>query len=586
MQSFRLFLRLKKHIDIRWKLTIVAYVLTLLSLILNMTQPMLFSYLIDHVFIENNMDLLVPILSYSLGFAALSVIFNIIQSTIFRYLGIQHTLDLRTIVIAHLRKIPLPEIEQNGPGKYSPLIGWDTWTMANFLNHVVLQLLVQWFSMLFAVSMIFYMDWRMGLIAVASIPLLIYIPQLFGKAMKYYANNVRLHNEEIGGHVLEFIQGSREIRSFGLEEWEHHKNNTFYQKLVQSSTRETFFRTLSSQTGSIAISLIIVIMYYYGSQHILNSTLTIGLFVAAVQYFNNALNPIQAMNHFMGDLKQSEVAMQRIEEFLNIPEETAATVKEFKRGSNVRLNDPAVEGHNLRVSYEGAEILRDVNFTVMTGQTAAFVGRSGCGKSTLFKTLLGFMPIESGSLKVEGIPLNMWSRQEIRGHIGAVFQESFLFADTLYENIAIGDLTASAENVYEAACKAGLKKCIDALPEGLYTKLGNQGFQLSGGERQRVAIARVLLQKPSVLILDEPTSALDKTTENEVLAALQELMKGKTTLFSTHRLDTIREADIIYVIDRGEVIDCGSHTELMIRCPYYSQLVQGNVEAGQQLQMI
>lgn len=582
MQSYKLARRITPYIRPRLPLVLLGYGCALLAVVLNMTNPILFSVLIDRVLIEGKREWLVPLLALSVGLAIGSALLGTLRSIVFRYLGIRHTLDFRERVLAHMRRIPLPEIEKHGPGKFAPLLGWDTANLANYLNSVVVELVIQGLTMSVAVAMIFYMDWRLGIAALVSIPLLVMVPRLYRKPLSRAAGHIRTHNEEVGSFMFEAIQGSREIRAFGLEGWEAGRNEKLYRDLVASSTIEAGYRTLAGQSSGFAMSVVIVCLYGFGSGQVLNGELTIGLLVAAVQYFYNLLQPLLIMNNFYGDIKQAEVAMERIEHFFAIPAEPmAATPPSHAAASGSMEKEerrertlPSVISSRLNVSYDGIDLLQDVEFAVLPGQAAAFVGRSGAGKSTLFKALLGFMPIESGELVLADKPFGQWTRAELCRSVGAVFQETFIFIGTLHDNIALGDPSFSEEEVYEAACLAGLKTFVDSLPEGLHTRVDNQGFQLSGGQRQRMAIARVMLRKPDILILDEPTSALDRATEEQVLAALDELMKGKTTLVSTHRIETIRTADVIYVMDRGRIVDSGTHEELSTRSRYYRDLLK------------
>ncbi|MFC5469137.1 ABC transporter ATP-binding protein [Cohnella suwonensis] len=563
MQSIRLFRRLMPYVRIRWHLTILAYASVFVNLTFHLLQPYVFLLLIDKLLIDGEDAWLVPLLAASGGFALGSAALGSFQAGLFRYLGIRHTLDLREVILARLRRIPMTEIERQGAGKYTALMGMDTATMGNFLNHVVMELASQWYSLLFALSIIFYIDWQLGIAAFAFIPVLLAIPRLFRKAIARNTGHVRTHNEEIGTHLYESIEGSREIRVHGLEQWEKDRNEKMYRNLVKASVKDTLYRMLSGNSGSLAVSGIVLLLYGIGSGRVLDGTMTIGMLVALVQYLNNALAPVQAMNHFVGELQAAEVSMRRIEEFLGTPEETVVQAV----GSVKDEEDfyPDVDADGLDVTYGEHAILRDIGFRVKLGETAAFVGRSGSGKSTLFRAILGFMPISAGTIRLGGIPDTDWSRDFLTRRVGVVFQESFLFAGTIGENIAIGRLDATDDEIYEAAIQADLKTLIDGLPEGIHTQVGHRGAQLSGGQRQRVAIARVILQQPDVLILDEPTSALDRSTEDSVLRTLTRLMDGKITLISTHRLQTVENADTIYVMDQGRIVDSGNHKELVSR---------------------
>ncbi|MFD0669986.1 ABC transporter ATP-binding protein [Cohnella sp. GCM10027633] len=563
MQSVRLFRRLLPHVRIRWRLTLLAYACVFLNLTFQLLQPYVFLLLIDKVLIGGEDDWLTPLLAASGGLALGSAALGSVQAGLFRYLGIRHTLDVRETILARLRRIPMTEIERQGAGKYSALMGMDTATMGNFLNHVVMELASQWYSLLFALSVIFYIDWQLGIAALAFVPVLLAIPRLYRGAIARNTGFVRTHNEEIGTHLFESIEGSREIRVHGLEQWENRRNERMYRNLVRASVKDTLYRVLSGHSGALAVSAIVLLLYGVGSGRVLDGTMTIGTLVALVQYFNNALAPVQAMNHFVGELQAAEVAMRRIEEFLNTPEEPISGAEGPVRGEE--SFHPTIEAEGLHSTYGEQEILRDIGFRAQAGMTAAFVGRSGSGKSTLFRVILGFMPLTAGTIRLGGIRNAEWTRDFLTRRVGVVFQESFLFAGTIRDNIALGRLDASDEEIYEAAERADLRTLIDALPDGMHTEVGHRGSLLSGGQRQKVAIARAILQRPDILILDEPTSALDRASEERVLRALARLMDGKLTLISTHRLATVENADAIYVMEQGRIVDRGRHRELVDR---------------------
>jgi ABC-type bacteriocin/lantibiotic exporter with double-glycine peptidase domain len=573
-------MRLLPYVKIRWRRTAAAYACVFAMLTFNLLQPFVFLLLIDRVLVGRETELLGPLLAVSGGLALASAALGVVRAGLFRYLGIRHTLDLREVILAHLRRIPMTEIERVGAGKYTALMGMDTATMGNFLNHVVVELASQAYSLVFAVGVIFYMDWRLGAAALIFIPVLMAIPRLFRQAIARNTGHVRAHNEEIGTYLYESIEGSREIRVHGLEQWERERNERQYRHLVRASVMDTLYRVMSASFGSLAVSAVIVLLYAFGSGRVLDGAMTLGVLVALVQYMNNALAPVQAMNGFIGELQAGEVAMERIEAFLRSPTEAAADVSDD--GPEADEWKPEVAAAGLEVTKEGHGILRGVDFNVKYGEFAAFVGRSGAGKSTVFRTLLGFMEPTGGHMRIGSLPHGCWSRGFLSRRLGVVFQESFLFAGTIGENIRMGRLNASDEEVYEAACLAELKPLIDSLPEGLNTSIGYRGAQLSGGQRQRIAIARVLLQQPDILILDEPTSALDRSTETRILSAIGKAMAGKTVLMSTHRLDTVESADTIYVLEQGEVASAGKHAELLRSSAEYGELIKRQEQAGQE----
>lgn len=585
MQSFKLLKQLFPFIQMRWKLTGIAYFCLLLGLSAVLLQPLLFSYLIDEVLIAQKTALIQPLLLAFIGLTVVSVSATLIRSVLFRYLCIENILDLRKVLTKHIRSISIYKIEKEGAGKYSALLGMDTSLMGTFVNHVLVEMLSRIFMAAAALTMLFVLNWKLAVMTAACIPLLLSIPHLLRKPMLLYSRHVRSHNEQIGTYLIESIEGSKEIRAFGLEQWEERRNEEMYKGLVRSSTRESMMQALSGQLSILPISLILVLMYWIGSGQVLQETMSIGVLVAAVTYLQSALNPVKDMNQYFGDIQKTEVALQRIVSFLQSPKEEAAREERaaYDAASAASIMErlaidetPAVVCANLHAVYERVSVLKNVSFTVMKGQTAAFVGRSGSGKSTLYKILMGFSPYQDGHIAINGISMKELRRQDLLSQVGIVFQEPFLFRGSLLENIRLGKLDATDDEIDEVIQRARLHELVSSLPDGLHTQLDHKGFQLSGGQKQRISIARAMLQKSPLLLLDEPTSALDQETEREVLEALQELAKGKTTLISTHRLNTIRHADVIYMMNNGVIVESGNHQQLMqLRGDYYEMVVNG-----------
>lgn len=592
MNIVKMYIRLMRYVTPRWRLTGIAFLLTTLALILDLLQPFIISQFIDQVLIGQKVNLVLPLLGSSLGLTVLTASLSVISFSIFRYLEARCTLDMRSTVLGHIRRIPLTEIEKNGAGKYMALMGMDTSSTSRFINVLVIDLVKMWMQMLVSLIIIFIMDWRLGLVAICSIPVVMGVPHLYRRTIREVVNKLRTHNEEIGSYLVENIQGSREIRTYGLEEWEEQRNEVMYKELVKVSVREGLFRQLSGRTGALVIAITVILLYGFGSGQVISGVFTVGMLVAAVQYIQNVLNPIQNMNYLISDLLGSEAAMSRIEEFLQTPTEamiigrsssneeqgrddrtTATGEEEAATGSDWNETLNGISCRNLFVSYDNALILKGITLKVAKGQMAAFVGRSGSGKSTLFKTLQGFMSVDAGEIHIGHKAVSQLSRQAISQRISFVSQECYLFKGTLLENIRLGKLDATEDQVYEALCQVDLKAFVDLLPDGVYTKLDNQGFQLSGGQRQRVVLARAIIRNPDILILDEPTSALDRNTEEQVLSTIYRIMKDKTVLISTHKLESIMAADIIYVMEQGRIIDYGTHAELLDHCAVYRELV-------------
>ncbi|MCR8843209.1 ABC transporter ATP-binding protein/permease [Paenibacillus sp. SC116] len=574
MNRYQLLQEIRMYLTPRTGKTVLAYAVLILSLIASMLQPLLFGFIIDHILVRFDAPLLFQYLALTILCAVVSAGASIVCYTIFRNLTISHTLDIREKLVAHTRSIPIHEIDKHGAGKYAALIGFDSYTMANYVNHVIVEYVTQWFTICFAIVMIFALDWKLGLLALVTIPMVLIIPKLFEKSLSRYAHFIRTHNEDIGTHLYECVEGSKEIRAFGLEKWEHRRNAAMYKGLVHASTKETLFQMFSTQTTLIVISLIVVVLYGIGGFLVNDGVLRVGMLVAAAAYLNNVLHPLRAINQTITQVKQAEIALERVQEFFNVPVEHAQSVTESN--GIIRQEDgsgPAIELENLSIVLDDKLIIDHMNLTIQRGQTVAVIGRSGSGKSTLFYSLVGFHEPTGGSITLLDQPHELLTRRQIQEQVAIVFQEPFLFPGTIYENIALGNEKVTEEEVMEAVRAVRLDDKIASLADGLHTHIYHKGFQLSGGQRQRIGIARALVKNADILILDEPTSALDVETERHVMEKLRASASNKTVLFSTHRLQTVAEADVIVVMDAGRVVEQGSHEELMQRGELYYELL-------------
>jgi len=575
MISHRLFQRISSLVHHRKLLLLAAYSCRILGLLSMAVQPLLFSYLIDHVLIGREEDKLVSIIMISASLFTFCMIMNVSSSGIFRNLDIRYTLDIRESIIRHIRKMPVHVIEKDGVGKYAALVGMDPAVVAQFLTNILVEVASQYIMLLFGLIFLFSINWVLGVVAVLSIPVIIILPIIFRKPLIRYSQQIRSHNEEVGSIIIEHIEGSREIRAFGLEQWEKNKNKKVYSHLIKASTLDTIFGALSSQVGTLFISFIILAVYVYSSGEILHGTMTLGGLVASVGYLNNVLSPVLAASSLYGQVMQSEVAVSRIEEFLEMPIETHQSMKDVTETDerNRGGQEPILRVNGLNVSGEAKPILQNIDFQASTGQMVALVGHSGSGKTTLLKTLMGLTPIETGSIYLNNRSLGELSRAEINHTIGMAFQEAYLFKGTLFENIQLAKLDATEEEVIEAARMADLGRLISDLPNGIHTELDYKGGHLSGGERQRIALARVFLHKPPIILLDEPTSAVDTKTEMEIFETIKRLKQQCTVILSTHRLDSIVDADCIYLLKDGQVAEKGNYQQLMDQSGLFYALV-------------
>jgi ATP-binding cassette subfamily B protein len=316
-------------------------------------------------------------------------------------------------------------------------------------------------------------------------------------------------------------------------------------------------------------------LWYFGGRAVIVGTITLGVLTQYITYMNQFYPPMQQLLNLTEMFQQSATAAERLFNIIDTPSEVADRVNAVK----IERPDGLIKFNDVTFEYEvGERILKDINLEIQPGKMIGLVGQTGSGKSTLVSLLCRFYDPTKGSITIDGIDLRDIDTKSLRSNIGMVLQDSFLFAGTIKENIAYGKPQAGEAEIIEAAKAANAHDFIMNLPDGYDSEVGERGVMLSGGEKQRISIARAILKNPKILILDEATSAVDTATEMSIQGALDRLISGRTTIAIAHRLSTLRNANRLYVLDKGQVIESGSHRELLDQDGEYAKLckIQAN----------
>lgn len=407
--------------------------------------------------------------------------------------------------------------------------------------------------------------------------LLIFLPIVglligrIGKSLKKPSNQAQEQLGHMLGVMDETIAGMRVVKAFGAEKHQLLKftqmNNTLLRIRNRINTRRELGSPLSETMGIIAVSCIL----WYGGNLIFsgNSSLSAPLFLTYITMFYQLINPLKNLSTAFYNIKKGEAALDRIDHLLAVDN----TVKERSDAKSIAGFEHSIELKNVSFSYGTRQILDNINLTIQKGKTIALVGASGAGKSTLVDLIPRFHDVTSGEILVDGVNVKDCKLDDLRRLIGVVNQDPILFNDTIYNNITLGTGGATPERVEEAARIAHAHDFIQQKKEGYETSVGDRGGKLSGGERQRITIARAVLKNPPILILDEATSSLDTQSERIVQDAINGLMQYRTCIVIAHRLSTVQHADEIIVLDKGKIVERGTHTELIGRNGMYQQLV-------------
>jgi ABC-type multidrug transport system fused ATPase/permease subunit len=414
---------------------------------------------------------------------------------------------------------------------------------------------------------------QLTLFLLLFLPLAGFIIGKVGKSLKRPSNQAQEQLGEMLGNIDETLVGIRVVKAFNAERHQQLRfrqiNNTLLRIRNKISSRRDAGSPLSETLGIIVVAVIL----WYGGWLIFSgraTTLTGPVFLFFITLFYQIINPIKALSTAFYNMQKGAAALDRIQELMNVEN----TITELPDAKPIKEFNNSIELRNVQFSYGTKEILRGINLTIKKGQTIALVGASGAGKSTLADLIPRFHDVSGGEILVDGINIKDYKIYDLRRLIGVVSQEPILFNDTIYNNITLGTGGASQKRIEEAAKVANAHNFILKKKDGYQTVAGDRGSRLSGGERQRVTIARAVLKNPPILILDEATSSLDTESERIVQDAINFLMQNRTCIVIAHRLSTVQHADEIIVMNQGEIVERGSHQQLMLKDSAYKKLVE------------
>ncbi len=538
---------------------------------LSLVFPAVIQNVVDSVFTDADLQLLNTITLILLLVFVFRSFATFVQNYNLNYVGEKIVVDIRKQLYEHLQSLSVKFFTERRVGELISRISSDVTVMRTVLTGNVSTLLQQTLTLLGAVIIMFVLNWRLTMFIVALIPVIVVIGFAFGRYIRRISTQVQ---DEIAGATVvaeEVFQNIREVKSFVREDYEVHRYNnaidTAFRAAVRLLTVRSVFGPIIAFFAFGGLSLIL----WFGGREVLDGRLSAGELIAFLIYgltvagsFASLINLYSQFQEAIGATKR---VFQILDEYPEIDDAPTATTLDKVVG--------AIQIKDVSFAYEGEhKILHNINLTIREGEIIALVGPSGAGKSTLFNLIPRFYDVSEGVIVVDDHDIRDVTQTSLRQHIGIVPQETLLFGGSIRENILYGKLDATEEEMIAAAKSANAHGFITELPNGYETLVGERGVKLSGGQRQRVAIARAILKNPSILLLDEATSSLDNESEHLVQEALTNLMKNRTTIIIAHRLSTIRVANRIAVLDKGEIIELGSHNELMVQQGLYAKLYE------------
>ncbi len=488
--------------------------------------------------------------------------------------------DLRNDLFGHLEKLSYSYYQRMRTGDIMARATNDLNAVRNLLGPGIMYTANTLVLSAFALAIMIKISPRLTLYTYAPLPFLSIVVQYFGRRIHERFERIQASFSDISARAQENFSGARIVRAFAQEDAEVASFEKANQEYIRRSLKLVRLMGMLWPTLEFVLGLAVVLVLWLGGREVLRGHITVGSFVAFNTYMVQLTWPIIALGWVINIFQRGTASMVRIQDIFDQKPEVAdlptTALHSGVDGDGASAHAPEIRGElefrNLSFSYNGTRVLKDINLKVPAGSSLAIVGPTGSGKSTLVNLIPRVYDAPQGTLLLDGRPIREYPLAWLRRNIGFVPQETFLFSDTVRENIAFGVGNTSDEEVTRAAEGANIASEIAAFPEKYSTMVGERGITLSGGQKQRTAIARALIRDPRIMVLDDALSSVDTYTEEKILNHLREVMRGRTTIFISHRVSTVRNADRIAVLHDGQIVEYGTHEELLALNGYYTDL--------------
>lgn len=569
-------LRILRYIRPYRHLAFVTLLCAGLTTALELIPPWLIKVVIDDVIQAHQPALLPWIIGALVATYALRNIFGSLRIRFNNTLEQKVVYDLRDQVFSALQRLSISYYENRSTGEIMSRVNNDTEHVERIFIDGLESMLTASLTLIGIMSMLFVLNWKLALLSLIPIPLLILSATTFTTRMHTYYHDIRRSAADLNAYLQDALSGIRETIGFNQQNAERSRFNRLSHDYSQSNLKAMYLWSIYSPSMMFVGSLGTLLILWFGAHEVLSGSLTLGelvMFLGYLALFYVPINQIHSVNHlFQHALAASERVFEVLDTRPDVEDRPGVVAPTGRLQGAVRFD---------RVAFayrDDLPVLTDVTLDVKPGERIALVGPSGAGKSSLLKLLMRFYDVKAGAVLVDGHDVRDLPLAFLRQHIGLVQQEPFLFNGTVRENIAYGDPTADQSRLEEAARAARAHDFIIDLPDGYDTWIGERGVKLSVGQKQRVSIARVLLKNPPLVIFDEATSNVDTETELKIRDALSFLMEGRTTFTIAHRLSTLQDADRIVVIDRGHIVEEGSHGALLMQGGLYAVLYEAQFQ--------
>jgi len=513
----------------------------------------------------------------TLEFAALAVLVialvgglcSYIEKYVTTSVGQWVTHDLRRALYSHIQRLSLAYHDHKQTGDLISRVTSDIDAIQSFINSGLLGALINGLTLVGMLGVMLYLNWRFTLIALSVAPVLFVVVYSYTRRIKKASREVRKKEGEIVSVIQEVLSSIRVVKAFAREDYEQKRLEEESLEGVEIALRARSLKAKLAPLVEIIVAVGTSLVLWFGARMALNGSLSAGSLVLFIFYLGKMYKPMQELSKMTDAYSKAAIGYERIREVLDVDGE----VKDLPGARRAPAFKGGIEFEKVGFSYDsGTPVLKDVSFKIEAGQVAALVGPTGAGKTTIISLIPRFYDPSTGVVKIDGSDVRRFTQKSLRHQISFVLQETLLFRAPIWYNIAYGRPDASRAEILRAAELANAREFVEAMPDGYDTMVGERGVTLSGGQRQRIAIARAIIRNTPILIMDEPSSGLDAASEKLVFEALDRLMQGKTSIVIAHRLSTVRNADAIFVIDAGSIVESGRHEQLLESGGLYSKL--------------
>ncbi len=561
-----------KYIKPHMSKLIFCILLSIITTVAALVPPYVTSMMVDNIIPNRDKRMLVLIILFLLGVYFLQYAIGALRSYILRIAGDGIIADLKKEIYAKAQYLPMKFYDKTSTGSVINRVNSDTTVLQQFMLRITQEAVVQLFMMIGIIIIMLSMNWRLTLLSLTPVPIVVLCSRFFGQKISPLYRRLWRRGVAISTILSDTIPAIRIVKSFSSEEKAIKRFSRNVDDWLYEDKKAAKIAAIFPAAITFLITCGSVIIWFVGGNMVINTPdrLSLGVLVSFISYTSMFYNPVNFFANLSDSYQNAVASTEKVMDIINAEPE-----HDFGKGSELGMMKGKIEFRNVNFSFDRSKkVLNDINFVIEPGDVVGIVGTTGSGKSTLINLLMRFYDDYEGEIFVDDVNIKDIDMSYYRSQIGYVQQEPMMFRDTIFNNIAYSLPNAHPEQVLNAADIANAHGFISRLPDAYDTMLGERGVGLSGGEKQRLSIARAVLKNPGVLIFDEATSAVDSETEKLIQDAINRLIRGRTTLMIAHRLSTLRKANKIIVVDKGNIIEFGSPDELMALKGKYYKLIQ------------